>query len=231
MGLDDVLTRAIAHLDPAPASPSLASPVAFAVTHSRGQFQRYRHIEVMERAILETIERGGRLIISASVRHGKSELVSKWLPAWFIGTNPDKRVILAGHEADFAARWGRAARDILTEHGHEFGVQVSRRSTSMSRWDIAGRSGGMLTVGVGGSPIGWGADLMVIDDPIKSYADAMSPLVRQRVADWWSGTMASRVEPGGAVILVMARWHMDDLAGRLLAEAVGAEHMSPYGVN
>lgn len=226
MSDSDVFRRAAARIQPAVRPASLATPVGFAVSHSRGQFQRYRHIEIMERAILEAIESGGRLIISASVRHGKSLLCSQWLPAWYLGTYPDRRVILAGHEADFAARWGRAAREILREHGHEFGVSVSTASASMSRWDIAGRSGGMLTVGVGGSPIGWGANLMVIDDPIKSYEQAMSPLVRQRVAEWWSGTMASRVEPGGAVILVMARWHMDDLAGHLLAESIDAPLVS-----
>src|SRR5690606_29828204 len=76
--------------------------------------------------------------------------------------NPDKRVILAGHEADFAMSWGRQARDILTEHGHRFGVAVSRASSAASRWDLAPpHRGAMLTVGVGGSPIGRGADLCV----------------------------------------------------------------------
>jgi predicted phage terminase large subunit-like protein len=207
-------------LDPPPPAPELASPVAFAEAYSRGQYRRFRHVEIIEQAVLDTIATGGRLVLSASVRHSKSETASKWLTAWYLGTNPDKRVILAGHEADFAARWGRAARDILTEHGHHFGVAVSRRSEAANRWDLARpHAGGMLTVGVGGSPIGRGADLMVIDDPIKSYADAMSPLVRQRTKDWWTGTMASRIEPGGAVILIMARWHEDDLAGFLLAES------------
>lgn len=210
-------------LDPPPPPPEWTSTVALAETCSRGMYQRYRHVEIMDDAINETIATGGRLILAASVRHSKSETASKWTPARYLGANPDKRVILAGHEADFAARWGRAARDILTEHGPDiFGVTVSRRSEAANRWDIEGRAGGMLTVGVGGSPIGRGADLMIIDDPIKSYADAMSPLVRERVKEWWTGTMASRVEPGGAVILIMARWHEDDLAGFLLREDPGS---------
>lgn len=205
--------------EPAPLPAERRSPIAFAETCGRGQFQRFRHIEVMEQEVLRTIEEQGRLIISASVRHGKSILISKWLPAWYLGNNPDKRVILAGHEAEFAGRWGRAARDILIEYGAEiFDVEVSTASKAVSRWDVADHTGGMLTLGVGGSPIGWGADLMIIDDPIKSYEKAMSELGRRRVQEWWSGTMASRVEPGGAVILVMARWHEDDLAGWLLRE-------------
>lgn len=215
----DLLAVAADAYDPPPPPPEWTSTVALAERCSRGAYQRYRHVEVMDEAIQETIATGGRLILAASVRHSKSETTAKWTPARFLGANPDKRVILAGHEADFAARWGRAARDILTEHGPDiFGVTVSRRSEAANRWDIAGREGGMLTVGVGGSPIGRGADLMIIDDPVKSYADAMSPLVRERVKEWWTGTMASRVEPGGAVILIMARWHEDDLAGFLLRE-------------
>jgi predicted phage terminase large subunit-like protein len=208
--------------DPPPPPDHLLSPVNYAVARSRGQFRDARHIRVMEAAILRTIETGGRLIISASVRHAKSWTGSRWLPAWYLGTHPDRRVILAGHEADFARKWGREARDILTEHGPtDFGVRVSPKSEAANRWDLDGHEGGMLTVGVGGSPIGRGGDLIVVDDPIKSYADAMSPLKRERVVEWWTGTMASRVEPGGAVILLMARWHEEDLAGWLLANQAG----------
>lgn len=203
--------------DPPPEPTHLLGPVDYAVHRSRGQFEDFPHIRVMERAILETIACGGRLIISASVRHGKSQIASRWLPAWFIGRNPDKRIILGGHEHDFAARWGRAARDILREYGAEdFGVEVSKDSEAANRWDIHRREGGMLTVGVGGSPIGRGADGMIVDDPIKSYKDAMSPLVRERQKEWLTGTMFSRIEPGGWMILLMARWHEDDPAGFLL---------------
>lgn len=214
--------RLAALLDPPPLPPDLATPAGFAEAHSRGAWKLAPHLSIVERECLKVIEEGGRLILSLSVRHGKSEFASKWLIAWFLATHPNMRVILAGHEADFAASWGRAARDILTEHGHEYGVSVSQKSSAAGRWDLAApHRGGMLTVGVGGSPIGRGADLMVVDDPIKSYADAMSPLVRKRVKDWWTGTMVSRIEPGGAVILIMARWHEDDLAGFLLTEQPG----------
>ena len=216
------LARLADRLAPKPLPPDLATPAGFAEAHSRGMWRRARHLDLVEQACLDAIATSGRLILSVSVRHGKSEFASKWLPAWFLGTHPNKRVILAGHEADFAASWGRAARDILTEHGGRFDVSVSQASAAASRWDLASPNrGGMLTVGVGGSPIGKGADLMIVDDPIKSYADAMSPLVRRRVQEWWTGTMVSRLEPGAAVILIMARWHQDDLAGFLLREEPG----------
>ena len=215
--MNDPLGRAIDLLDPPAPDPVLASPVNYAVARSRGHFQDYRHIRIMEEAILDTIASGGRLIMAVSVRHSKSWTTSRWLPAWYLGTHPDKRVILAGHEADFASRWGRDARDILTEHGpKDFGIKVSPRSEAANRWDIEDHEGGMVTLGVGGRPIGRGADLCLIDDPFGSYEDAMSPLKRQRTVEWWTGTMRSRIEPGGAVILIQSRWHQDDLAGYLL---------------
>lgn len=207
-------------LAPPPPPPDIATPTGFAAAHSRGRWLPAPHLRLIEQACLHTIATGGRLIISASVRHGKTELVSRWLTAWYLGTHPHNRVILAGHEADFAASHGRAARDILTEHGHRFGITVNPRSDAANRWDLAHpHTGGMLTIGVGGSPIGRGADLAVIDDPLKSYEAAMSPLVRRRIKEWWAGTMESRIEPGGAAIIIMARWHEDDLAGWLLTEA------------
>ena len=202
-----------------PLPPELATPAAFAEQHSRGQWRRARHLEIIEQACLDVVARGGRLIISVSVRHGKSEFTSKWFPAWYLATHPNNRVILAAHEADFAARWGRAARDILTEYGDLFGVSVSQASNAANRWDMAHpNSGSMVTVGVGGGPTGRGAELLIVDDPIRNFADAMSPRVRQSVKEWWTGTMVSRINPGGAAIVIMARWHEDDLAGFLLRE-------------
>lgn len=195
------------------------SPSAFAVARSRGQWRRARHLDLIERAVLDTIAEGGRLILSVSVRHGKSEYVSRWLPGWYIGKHPDRRVILATHSADLAASHGRFARDTLAEYGPDtFGVSVSKASTAANRWDLAGRSGGMITVGVGGSPIGRGGDLVIVDDPYANFEDAMSPTIRRKVQEWWTGTMVGRIEPGGAVIIICARWHEDDLTGFLLRE-------------
>lgn len=143
---------------------------------------------------------------------------SRIVPAWYLGNNPDDRVLLAGHEADFASRHGRAARDMLTEKGDLFGIQIDPRSEAANRWDLKGHEGGMLTLGVGGSPIGRGGNLVIVDDPYKNFADAMNPNVRKKVLEWWTGTMVSRIEPGGSVIIIMARWHKDDLIGVLSRE-------------
>lgn len=219
--IPDPFARAADILDPPPPRPELVSPVAFAEARSRGQWHRARHLELIEQAVLHTIATAGRLIISVSVRHGKSLFLSRWVPAWYVGTHPEKRVLLWCHEADLAASHGRAARDILREYGPDvFRVQVSRRSEAASRWDLeTPHQGGMLTVGVGGSPLGRGGDLCIGDDVLKNYERAMSPLERARVHEHYTGTIVSRIEPGGAVVIIEARWHEDDLSGFLQREA------------
>ncbi len=206
--------------EPEPTDPELLSPIAFAERRSRGQWRRAPHLELIETEVLNTIATAGRLIISVSIRHGKSEFIARWLVAWFIARY-HRRVILATGEVDLATAHGRAARDILTEYGPDvFGVSISKASNAAYRWDLAApHPGGLLAIGVGGSPIGRGADLVIVDDPFRNFAQAMSPLERQRVKEWWTGTMVSRIEPGGAVIIICARWHEDDLSGFLLSEA------------
>jgi hypothetical protein len=149
-------------------------------------------------------------------RHGKSELVSRYFPAWYLGTFPDRRVILAGYEADFAAGWGGKARDLLDQHGAAFGVRVRAESSARHRWDITGHSGGMLTAGVGGPLTGRGADVLIIDDPIKNAEEAHSATYRERAWDWYRSVAYTRLEPRGGVILIATRWHDDDLVGRVL---------------
>ena len=158
-----------------------------------------------------------RLMIFLPPRHGKSWLVSNFFPAWYLGIFPDKRVILTAYEADFAATWGRRARDVLNEHGKSvFGIEVNDKSSAANRWDIKNHYGGMVTAGVGGPITGRGADILVIDDPVKNAEEANSQTYRNRTWDWYQSTAYTRLEPQGAVILIMTRWHEDDLAGRLI---------------
>ena len=129
------------------------------------------------------------LVVSMPPQHGKSELCSKYLPAWYLGTHPDRRVILTSYEADFAASWGRKARDLLEAWGWLFGVRVSRRSSAARRWDLEDREGGMTTAGVGGPITGKGAHLLIVDDPVKNDEEARSrhlpPETVGMVADRW----------------------------------------------
>jgi predicted phage terminase large subunit-like protein len=200
----------------------MLTPAQFAVHTSRGRWQMTRHLAAIDRAIVETI--CGRsapiLVIEAPPRHGKSELVSRYLPAWYLGVFPDRRVMLAGYGATFARSWGRKARSLLIEYGGPwFGVEVSRDERAASDWGLCGRSGGMLTAGVGGPLTGRGANLLIVDDPIKNAEQARSQMIRDNHWDWWQSTASTRIEPGGCAIIVATRWHHDDLSGRLIEAA------------
>lgn len=204
-----------------------ATPALFAKYASRGRYKIARHIEVFDKAICDAITGRGpnRLIITIPPRHGKSAFFSQYLPAWFLGTEPDKRVLLASYGATYAETWGEKARNLLAEHGSKvFSVSVSDDSAAKNRWNINGRTGGMDTTGVSGALTGKGADLLVIDDPIKDFEQALSQTYREKTWDWWESTAFTRLEPGGIVVVVQTRWHEDDMAGRLEARYPGEWH-------
>ena len=165
------------------------------------------------------------IIFSVPPRHGKSFECSHYTPAWFLGRWPEKNVAVASYEADFSATWGRKAREVLEARGPEvFNVEVDRTTSAASHWRVKrmrrGRPiyGAMFTAGLGGPLTGRGVHLLVIDDPIKTHVEAQSKRARQKVWDWYTSTAATRLEPGGKVIIIMTRWHEDDLAGRLIQE-------------
>ena len=194
------------------------SPAGLAMTSDK-TWTLARHLSVIDEKLMAVA--GGdikRLMLCVPPRHGKSELVSHYFPAWYVGLFPDRRVILTSYEADFAASWGRKARDALIEFGSVFGVRVNRDSAAANRWDIYGRAGGMDTAGVGGPITGKGANVLIIDDPVKNAEEANSVVMRDKLWDWYRTTAYTRLEPGGAVILIMTRWHPDDLAGKLLKQ-------------
>lgn len=201
-------------------------PAGLAALASNGRWQLAPHLARLNSALLD-VWAGDcrRLIIEMPPRHGKSEFASRFFPAWFVGKEPDKRVILASYEAEFAATWGQKARDILREWGQPvFGARLNTSSAARNLWNVARRSGGMTTAGVGGPITGKGADLLIVDDPVKNAKEANSATIRDQIWDWWQSTAYTRLEPGGAAIIIMTRWHEDDLVGRLLrAEADGGE--------
>jgi len=165
-----------------------------------------------------------RLAIFIPPRHGKSQTAARLFPAWFLGRNPDKRVILTGYGASLVDKHSRAARNLICAemYGRVFpDVRVADDSSARSAWDIAGHEGGMDAVGIGGAVTGKGAHLLVIDDPVKSRQEAESRLQRERVWETYTSDLLTRIEPGGAEVLIMTRWHEDDLGGRLLSRTEG----------
>lgn len=172
-------------------------------------------------AALEKVERGEckRLMIFAPPRHTKSELASRRFPAWYLGRNPDNQVIATTYGHDFAADFGRDVRDIVQsqEYQNLFDTKLRIDSTSANRWHTDKR-GVYISTGVGGSITGRGAHVALIDDPFKNRVEADSELNRNKVWKWYTSTLYTRLMPGAAIIIILTRWHEDDLAGRLLAE-------------
>lgn len=207
-----------------------SSPAGLAWYASNGQWIPAKHLILLSKRLIDVATgRTPRLIVTMPPRHGKSELISKYTPAWFLGTFPDRKVMLASYSDTFAAQWGRRSREVLEEFGPRlFGVRVSQDAKGGGSWELDRRSpalaggglgdiGIMTTAGVGGGLTGKGAHLMVIDDPVKNAEEAHSERTRAAHDDWWRSTARTRLQPGAGVVLVMTRWHEDDLAGRLLA--------------
>lgn len=171
---------------------------------------------------LESIERGDlkRLMVFMPPRHGKSELTSKRFPAWFLGRNPDKQIITASYSAKLADKFGRDVRNLVASKPFQNvfpDVTLATDSKAKDLWET-NQGGIFLTAGVGGSMTGYGGHLAVIDDPIKDRQEAESEVVRENIWDWYKSVLRTRIMPGGAIILVLTRWHVDDLAGRLITE-------------
>ncbi len=199
------------------------TPALFARSASAGKWRLARHLALVDREVTQMI-RGesdvDSLMVLMPPRHGKSEYLSKYLPTWFVGEYPDRRVLNCGYGNRFAESWGRKCRDLFAAHGPGyFGLSVSDGSSAASEWGIAGHDGGMLTAGIGGGITGRGAHLLIVDDPVKNAEEAASEVYRDKVWDWWQSTSDTRLEPGAKKIVIMTPWHNDDLSARLLKQA------------
>src|SRR5262245_18171429 len=179
----------------------MADPASMAHRLTKGRFQTPPHLQRLSKAIAHAVKTGGRLIAEMPPRHGKSETGSLWGPTWFVNVFPEKRVLLSSYEADFAASWGRRTRNLVEEHQDQLLVSLSPDSTAANRWNTR-EGGGMTTAGAGGSLTGRGADLLIVDDPHKNAEEAYSKTIQERIWDWWTTTAVTRLEPGGAVIVI-----------------------------
>lgn len=171
----------------------------------------------LDRVVMRELK---RVMIFAPPQHGKSELTSVRLPAYWLAHWPDEPVILTSYGAELAQSKSRQARNIIEgeEFRRLFAIGTPRDSRAVNEWSIAGRRGGLLAAGVGGPITGHGARLGLIDDPFENWEQAQSLTYRERVWDWWRSTFRTRVWEGGAIALIMTRWHEDDLAGRLIGD-------------
>ncbi len=173
-------------------------------------------VDMMERAFRHSSSVGPRYIICTPPQEGKSQRMSRRFPLWALLQNPELRIAIGSYEASTAARWGQTIRDDIISNPH-LGLKIRRDKSASHDWQLEGHRGGVYTVGAGGSLTGRPVDLMIIDDPVKGREDADSPTMRKKVWDWYTETVKTRLSPGAPVVVIMTRWHPDDLAGRLLS--------------
>lgn len=155
-----------------------------------------------------------RLMLFLPPRHGKSEQATIHYPAYRLLVDPSVRVIVGAYNHSLACNFSRQSRRIVSRFGFPFAPDLNKQN----QWGSV-HGGGLYAVGVGSGVTGYGADLVVIDDPVKSRAEAESPTYRQRVLDWYQNDLYTRLHPGAAIVLIMTRWHSLDLAGQLLEES------------
>ena len=177
-----------------------------------------QRLEQFSRDVAE--KKSPRLMLFMPPRHGKSTLASVAFPAWHLGRHPDHEFISCSYSGSLAMGFSRKVRQLLREPTYKtaFRTRLDPDSQSAEAW-LTTSSGGYVAAGVGGGITGKGAHVLVIDDPVKNREDAESQNNRDANWDWYTSTAYTRLAPGGGVLVILTRWHDDDLAGRLLKAA------------
>ena len=157
-----------------------------------------------------------RIIINMPPRHTKSEFASNLLPAWMVGRKPDLKIIQTTHTTELAIRFGRKAKNLIDspEYQEIFKTRLKEDSQAAGKWETE-QGGEYYAAGVGSAITGRGADLLIIDDP-HSEQDALNMTALERAYEWYTSGPRQRLQPGGAIVVVMTRWSMKDLTGALM---------------
>ncbi len=156
-------------------------------------------------------------------RHGKSHTISELFPPWYLGRHPEQNIVMASYGQELATDFGRKIRNTMNEDVYKAvfpGIEISVDSAAASRFHT-NKGGACYSVGVGSALTGRGFSVGLIDDPHKDREEANSITMRNRVWDWYSSTFLTRQMPNAIMVLIMTRWHPDDLAGRILASEDG----------
>jgi len=182
-----------------------------------GFIEGSHHVKVAEQFEKLAVNPGSRIIVNMPPRHTKSEFASYLLPAWLIGKNPELKIIQTTHTAELAVRFGRKVRNLMEmDIYREVFPEVDLRADSKAagRWET-GQGGEYYAAGVGGAITGRGADLLIIDDP-HSEQDALSESAMENAYEWYTSGPRQRLQPGGSIVVVMTRWSLKDLTGKLI---------------
>lgn len=156
-----------------------------------------------------------RLMVFCPPQEGKSQKISRRTPAWLLSHDPTLRIAIVSYATNKAERWGRQIRRDILAHP-ELGIELRADSRAAGRWETS-QGGGLICVGIDGGITGEPVDVLIIDDPVRGRAEAESTTYRETAWDWWESNGSTRLSSRGVAILMMTRWHEDDLAGRLLA--------------
>jgi len=182
-----------------------------------GFIEGNHHKQVAKQFEKLAVNPGSRIIVNMPPRHTKSEFASYMLPAWLIGKNPELKIIQTTHTAELAVRFGRKVRNLMElDIYREIFPDVDLRADSKAagRWET-GQGGEYFAAGVGGAITGRGADLLIIDDP-HSEQDALSETAMENAYEWYTSGPRQRLQPGGSIVVVMTRWSLKDLTGKLI---------------
>jgi predicted phage terminase large subunit-like protein len=185
----------------------------------------------------ERVARGEckRLIINMPPRHTKSEFASYLLPAWFLGKYPQKKIIQCSHTAELAVGFGRKVRNLVdTEVYHNIfpDLVLASDSKAAGRWNTS-KGGDYFAIGIGGAVTGKGADVLIIDDPHSEQEAAIAevnPDIYDKTYEWYTSGPRQRLQPGGAIVVVMTRWSKRDLTGQILKDAAANESIGEWEV-
>jgi predicted phage terminase large subunit-like protein len=219
----DLLDRLADLCDGAASGTSDAVPLVFATPgemamHIDSRTIQTGALDILDEALVAAANGDRpRLIFTMPPQEGKSWRVSRAFPLWLLHRNPDLRIGIISYAEDLAVAVAGRVRDDLSGHP-ELMLEVSRSTRGKGEWSISGYDGGVIARGIGGGLTGRPIDVLVIDDPLKDRKEAGSEVYRKRAWDWWTEVGSARLGPAGVVIVVMTRWHEDDLAGHLMAE-------------
>ncbi len=223
--VDDVLTPRTAQRGAGPGGVSVvARDTLVGFTQHTYPLYKAEPVHKLIASYLERVYRGEikRLIINAPPQIGKSEITSIRFPAWWLGQRPNDSIIIASYGATLAEDKSKQVRQLIEsdEYQQVFpGIHISDDTAAADMWRLARPNrGGVKAAGVGGAITGFGAELGVIDDPIKDWFDGQSLTILEKVWAWFKGTFRTRLRQDAAIVLIMTRWNINDLTGKLLKQ-------------